>query len=613
MPTTIVGSFLAGLALTIAHHLFYNSLSGQPVGDDENHQLLIKGVGTALAYLVRAALLITIGSSYWQIFWDALHRKTLTVSTIDSLGNVLGALQEFSNLTILKASPLLVALAVLSWLMSFVAIVPPVTLTISPSTMTNQSNITLQVPDFSDKAAFSIVNNETPDSDDLHGESSPLMAPTYSGPTRHLMRLMMASAYNEGLPVLPPPAENSSYSQSWIGPAIQCKSIPTSILSKFTPAMGGFDPSHPAQKDESAFHYLGWVPSSRMNNIVPFGKNSIRTDTVNSGGVGPLVGNGPVGHINGGPAEIFVAARADIYTGDWTVLNCSLYNASYTANFSFTEKSQDVRVSPVKILNPVGPTDPPGGGPRDWTISASPELISYEMLMEVLGAMLCGSIWLERGRINDPSGKPNSPDILNFDRTRVLETLMVRTRELWPLYVKGTNLTEQNLSNEAFPTESPPLAAAIEGLFQNMTLALLSRRRYLKTQMEPTTVTSRISRIVYIYSARRLWLAYGLGLVLTLLVAIVGCWNVISADASYTNRFSTVLRTTRGLELDALVATDYRNGEDPVPRAIKRARLDIGGSFDVNAARNTPEQGASQSLLKGKSGAAAKISLVESS
>lgn len=133
VPTTIVGSFLADLALALGHHFFYESLAGQPISDDEYYQLLNKGIGTALAYLVRAALVISIGSTYWQIFWDALHRTTLRVSTVDSLAGILGAIHEFFDFSIFTASPLLVALAVVSWLMPFVAIVPPVTLTMRPS------------------------------------------------------------------------------------------------------------------------------------------------------------------------------------------------------------------------------------------------------------------------------------------------------------------------------------------------------------------------------------------------------------------------------------------------------------------------------------------------
>lgn len=237
MPTTVIGSFIAGLALALGHHCFYNSLAGQPVIDDEYYQQLNKGVGTTFAYLMRAALVITIGSTYWQIFWDALHRKTLTISTIDSPAGVLGALQDLINPTIFKASPLLIALAVLSWLVPFVAIVAPVTLTISPSVLTNQYSTTLQTPDFSHRAALAIVNYLNLGHIDPLEFPSDLVTSLYSGWNRDLLRLLMASVYEGRLPVFSSPAENSSYLQNWLGPAIQCQSIPISILSNYTPAM----------------------------------------------------------------------------------------------------------------------------------------------------------------------------------------------------------------------------------------------------------------------------------------------------------------------------------------------------------------------------------------
>ena len=548
---------------------------------------------------MRAALVITIGASYWQIFLDVLHRKALRVSTIDSLAGVLGALQEFFNLTILRASPLLVALAVLSWLMLFIAIVPPVTLTISPLNWTNQFNTTWHTPDFSNVAAFSIMNNETSGFEDSKRQSSLSMAPTYSGPSRHLVRLLTATAYNGQLPILPKPAENSSYSQNWIGPSIKCQPIRASILSLFKPAMGGFDPRHPVQETENGFHYLSWTPSSAKNSTVPWEKDSIHKDTSKSGGVGAMHKDGGcLGHINGGPAIVFVAARANISTSDWTVLNCSLYNASYTIRFAFAADTQDVSVSSIQDLNPVGPIDPSADvstSRRGWTINATSALISYEMMMEVLGNTLCGAVWSEK----EPQAGVVRPTILNIDRTRVLETLIANTAELWPLYAKGTDVTGEGGSIEKPPANPPTLATAIESLFQNMTITLLSQPRYLKDQTEPITVISRTSRNIYVYSPTRLWLAYGLGLGLTFVVAAVGCWNVFSANASYSNRFSTVLRTTRGLELDALVEKSHRNGEDPVPRAIKRAQLSIVEGLNTDAVRDKAGEGAGRSLLEG--------------
>jgi len=346
---------------------------------------------------------------------------------------------------------------------------------------------------------------------------------------------------------------------------------------------------------------------------VPFGNDSIRTYTEVWEGVGPLPTKATIGAIDG-PAEIFVAARANISTSDWTVVNCSLHNASYTVDFAFANRSQDVKVSALHILGPIAPhmsPDEPIPIGSDSTVSVSPESVSYQALMDVLGTVLTGAIWFFRGAIHSPGGGPNSgnssevvrPDVLEIDRTRVLETAIAQTRELWPLYVNITNATDQGLSPVA-PSTALPLATVIEGLFQNMTLALLARPYYLAAQSKPTTITEHVPRNVYAYATRRLWIAYGLALVLTLLVVGVGCAHVVNAGATYSNRFSTVLRTTRGAELDALIEAQYRGGEEPVSCAVRRARLGVGSSRDARV--DESGEGVGQSLLKGKSGAVTK-------
>ena len=617
VPTTIIGSLLVGLALALGHHFFYNSLVGQPVSDDGYDQLLNKGIGTAFAYLVRAALVICIGSTYWQIFWDALHRQTLKVSTVDSLAGVLGAVYEFLNFSIFAASPVLVALAIVSWLMPFVAILPPVTLTISPSIFTNQYSTFLQAPDFTHREAFAIIENKYL-YNDSSASTSVSMSSKYSGPNPDLMRLTMASVYEGELPVFSSPAANSTYSHTWFGPTIQCQSISTSILSDFTSAMGGFDPTLPAsmytdlpasEYPGSGFYYLSWVPE---NATVPFGNDSIRTYVDGWEGVGPLPTKATLGAIDEGPAEIFVAARGDITTSDWTVINCSLHNASYTVDYAFTDRSQELKISSLHVLNPIAPNTEPDepGSPLDNPYAISPESVSYLAIMDVLGTVLAGAVWFSQGLPNREPDGPNfgnssgrvvvgSPDTVEIDRTRVLETTIAQTRELWPVYVNMTNGTDQGLSSVA-PSTAMLLASALEGLFQNMTLALLARPRYLATQSTPTLITEQVPRNVYAYAVQRLWIAYGLALALTLLVVGLGSANLLKAGATYSNRFSTVLRTTRGAEIDTLIPTEYRGGEDPVPHAVRVAKLRLHASLDART--DERGEGGEQNLLEGKPG-----------
>lgn len=65
----IILAFVAGLAFALGHHAFYDSLDGQPVADHLFNQQINLAVGQAFAFLVRASLVISVGASYWQVFW----------------------------------------------------------------------------------------------------------------------------------------------------------------------------------------------------------------------------------------------------------------------------------------------------------------------------------------------------------------------------------------------------------------------------------------------------------------------------------------------------------------------------------------------------------------
>jgi hypothetical protein len=102
---------------------------------------------------------------------------------------------------------------------------------------------------------------------------------------------------------------------------------------------------------------------------------------------------------------------------------------------------------------------------------------------------------------------------------------------------------------------------------------------------------------IYNYSRQKLWLAYGIALALSAATVVAGILAIISNSVTYSDRFSTILRTTRHAELaaattssagnfwtrksnavvqeDVLVdvsATDSR-GNDPLPDHLGRTRV----------------------------------------
>lgn len=90
VPSTITISFVAAIFLASGHHLFYRSLDGALVHRALFSQQFNVGIGTTFAFLVRALLVLSMGTTYWQIFWRTLRARILTVSSIDSLFSLLG-------------------------------------------------------------------------------------------------------------------------------------------------------------------------------------------------------------------------------------------------------------------------------------------------------------------------------------------------------------------------------------------------------------------------------------------------------------------------------------------------------------------------------------------
>ena len=88
-------------------------------------------------------------------------------------------------------------------------------------------------------------------------------------------------------------------------------------------------------------------------------------------------------------------------------------------------------------------------------------------------------------------------------------------------------------------------------------------------------MTVHSSEIVYNYNQRWLFLSYGLGFGFTVISAAIGLTSIHQNAASYTNKFSTILRVTRGTEYDAMIADEDRQGQEPVPKHIREQRLSL--------------------------------------
>lgn len=124
----LLGSF-AGIAFSLGHHFFYNSLHGEEipsgnynVGERDSgisRQQTNVAVGTALAFAVKTCLVLAVSTAYAQLFWRSLNRQTsskaFTLQNIDMAYSALRNAVLLLNYTGWRRFPLLFILALATW------------------------------------------------------------------------------------------------------------------------------------------------------------------------------------------------------------------------------------------------------------------------------------------------------------------------------------------------------------------------------------------------------------------------------------------------------------------------------------------------------------------
>ncbi|KAK0787274.1 hypothetical protein LTR02_006467 [Friedmanniomyces endolithicus] len=77
----------------------------------------------------------------------------------------------------------------------------------------------------------------------------------------------------------------------------------------------------------------------------------------------------------------------------------------------------------------------------------------------------------------------------------------------------------------------------------------------------------------YFYSPLKLWLAYGLAIAFATVAVLVGLAYMYIDEASYSNSFSTIMRTSRGAELSIDIAHEDASGANPLPSEMAGATV----------------------------------------
>jgi hypothetical protein len=87
-------------------------------------------------------------------------------------------------------------------------------------------------------------------------------------------------------------------------------------------------------------------------------------------------------------------------------------------------------------------------------------------------------------------------------------------------------------------------------------------------------------RNVYVYSPLKLWLAYGLALFFATGAVLTGFALMYKNQASYSNNFSTILRTTRNAQINADFTKRDSSGADPLSSRIANSIVVFGSEVE---------------------------------
>jgi hypothetical protein len=89
-PILILVAFTVALDFAVAHHCMGLYLAGKPVDNIIVSQAWIFRSSAALAFSVKTALTIGVGTAYVQQQWHRFQRGTFKLNEVDALAGVLG-------------------------------------------------------------------------------------------------------------------------------------------------------------------------------------------------------------------------------------------------------------------------------------------------------------------------------------------------------------------------------------------------------------------------------------------------------------------------------------------------------------------------------------------
>lgn len=264
-------------------------------------------------------------------------------------------------------------------------------------------------------------------------------------------------------------------------------------------------------------------------------------------------------------------------TTGWNTTTCQLYNATYTVNTSFPDGEQII-TSTVDQFVPVRPViENFSSEIPDLSGQETNSIFNYLAMMALVGQITVGTLNSAPGVTRLSYEEGSAINVASSSLPYIFMTGLTKSPEFKAMHKRlGTISDISGVEDSAFegPTTAP-LAQLLEELFRNLTVAMSTNPSTSTNESVPGLINFPINR--YHYNSEQLWISYALGIGLTALIVLLGYLAVASNGRSYSNKFSTFLRTTPWHVAErSLLENSHTRGADPVPSTIKRLTLSLG-------------------------------------
>jgi hypothetical protein len=141
--------------------------------------------------------------------------------------------------------------------------------------------------------------------------------------------------------------------------------------------------------------------------------------------------------------------------------------------------------------------------------------------------------------------------------------------------ITRSDISETRLMDGRTSYPQPDLMSAVQSLFEDMLLTLLSEPTLVAAETIPVPCIKSRTIIVYVYLPRSLWIGYAIAVATTLFSVVVGSLAIYQNGVASDTLFSRILVTTRNPTLDQLSVGACLGG-DPFPKELRKTKLRFG-------------------------------------